>query len=225
MSSNLNEAPTLTEREIMSNRIKKECKKILEKYFDDREYNESKVNLWKEYALEETNNYLKSNYKGFGFIISILIVNSGDCRTNSQGIYRKDFDDYFNESIQTKTMFCEIRIFYTKIYGSKINYIENIEDKILIKMNDILTSLLENKKYTYEIAKNNAGEIVRELNQFLLERKTSQLPCSYHTCYIIKKKKNYKFGYKINNLKYMPLMAIYSNDSLYALIILYILNN
>ena len=225
MSSNLNEAPTLTEREIMSNRIKKECKKILEKYFDDREYNESKVNLWKEYALEETNNYLKSNYKGFGFIISILIVNSGDCRTNSQGIYRKDFDDYFNESIQTKTLFCEIRIFYTKIYNQTVNHIENVEEEILIKMNNILTNQLAKKNYSYEIAKKDVWEIVENLNNFLSERKVNPRPCSYHTCYILKEPINFKFGYKIINLKYMPFMVTYSNDALYAQLILFILNN
>ena len=225
MNNNLNDAPALTQRDIMINNIKKESKKILEKYFDGREYKEDKVNLWKEYALEETNNYLKSSYKDFGFIILILIVNLHECRTNSQGIYRSDSDYYFNESIETKTMFCEIRIFFTKIYISNINHIENIEDKILIKANDIITSILENKKYLNKIAKNNAKEIVEELNRFLMERKISLLPCSYHACYIIKKPMNYKFGYKVINLKYMPLMATYSNDSLYSQIILFILNN
>ena len=73
-TQNLNDAPITTQKDIMKNEIKKECKKILEKYFEDREYNEDKVKIWKEYSLEEISNYFKSKFPDFGFVIKIPFI-------------------------------------------------------------------------------------------------------------------------------------------------------
>ena len=192
MNDNLNDAPILTQKDIMTNNIRKECKKTLEKYFEDREYNENKIKVWKNYALEEINNYLKSNYNNFGFIILILVYKRGGCRTNSFSIDRNDSDNYCVESIITNTIYCEIRIFFTKIYNVTTNHIENVEEEILLKMNKILTNQLINKKYLGEIAEKDASEIVKNLNTFLLQRKgDDQRPCSYHTCYILQEPFNF----------------------------------
>lgn len=92
-------------------------------------------------------------------------------------------------------------------------------------MDDIITNKLEGKKYSYEIANNNLYNIKNELNEYLMGRKIEQRPCSFHICFIIKKPANYIFDYKILNMKYVPLMASYSNDSLTSKLILFILNN
>ena len=39
--------------ELMKNSIKDECKKILEKYFEERKFNKDKVLKWKEMILED----------------------------------------------------------------------------------------------------------------------------------------------------------------------------
>ena len=224
-SQNLNDAPISTQKDIMKNEIKKECKKILEKYFEDREYNEDKVKIWKEYSLEEISNFLKSNFPDFGFVILIFIIKLGHSRSSDFQISRSDTDDFLVESIQTKSMYSEIRVNFNKIYKSTIDHIENVEGKIVLKMNELLTKYLENKIYSYEMAKNSVDEIVKELNAFLLERNLNPKPCSYQACYILSKPINMQFDYKVMNLKYMPIIATYSNDSLYAQLILFILNN
>ena len=226
-NDNLNDAPSISQKEIMKNNIKKECKKILEKYFEDREYNENKVNLWKEYCLEEIIKFLSSNHKEFGFVILIIITHltefSGSYRSNCLDISRNKTDSCISEEIQTKTMYIGLRIIFFKIYYSKINYIENIEENIFLKINDILTKNLENKKYSDEIASTYSKKIVNDLSTFLLEKKSK--PCCFFQCNIIQKPINIILDYKIINFKYMPLMASYSNDSLYGQLILFILNN
>ena len=76
-TQNLNDAPISNQKDIMKNEIKKESKKILEKYFEDRGYNEDKVKIWKEYSLEEIYNYFKSNFPDFGFVVLIFIIKLG----------------------------------------------------------------------------------------------------------------------------------------------------
>ena len=221
--NNLEDAPSMSQKEIMKINIKKECKKILEKYFEGREYDEDKVNLWKEYSLEEITNYLNSNYKDFGFIISLIVINTTACGGQCIPVERKNTDDNLIECFDTKGMRSQINIQFFKIYKSEIRHIENINETILLKMNDILINKLENKKYSYEIATKGLEEIVVDINKFLLERKP--LPCSYAICYLSKKPMKFKFTYKVINLKYIPIMTTYSNDSFFAQLILFIVNN
>ena len=48
--------------ELMKNSMKDECKKILEKYFEERKFNKDKVLKWKEMILEDLEQYLKNKY-------------------------------------------------------------------------------------------------------------------------------------------------------------------
>ena len=220
--NNLKEAPIISQRETMLSDIKSKSKEILKKYFEGREYNEDKVNLWKEYSLEDISNYLTSKYKDYGFIILIMVINTLKCGSNCQTIKRNNTDETMAEYLDTSTMRAEIRITFYKIYKTE-NLIENIKEKIVLKMNNILINKIENKKFSYKIATNTIKEICEDINNFLLERKP--LPCSNVTCYLNQKPMNFQFEYKVINLKYIPLMVTYSNDSLYAQIILFILNN
>jgi hypothetical protein len=223
--NNLSDAPVMSQKDIMITNIRKECKKILEKYFDGREYDENKVNLWKEYALEEVNSFLKSNYADFGFLILLFVMKLGKARIDDGQIQRNDTDSAFTEKIQTKTMWVAMTIQFYKLYKAEKNHIENIEESIFLKMNDIITNKLENEKFSYDIINIKSNEIVDDMNNFLLDRKIKKKPCSYLACYIMEKPMNFKFDYKIINLKYMPLMVSYSNNSLYARLILFIFNN
>ena len=51
--------------ELMKNSIKDECKKILEKYFEEWKFNKDKVLKWKEMILEDLEQYLKNKYPGY----------------------------------------------------------------------------------------------------------------------------------------------------------------
>ena len=228
MADNLNDAPPNLEesqRDQMKNEIKKEGQKILEKYFEGREYNKEKVQLWKDYSLEDISTFLVEKYINYGFVISIIIIKIGSMSDNSNYVLRNNTDSNILISIETKTMYCLMRIFFYKKYSSKINLNKAIEDNIFIYMNNILTNKLEGVEYSYEISDKESKNIVNELNDYLLNKKEERRPCSCNQCSILKKPIDFVFNYKVINLDYIPLMVSYSNDSLYSQLVLIILNN
>ena len=215
----------ISEKDKMANDIKKECQTILEKYFEKREYDKEKVEKWKNYALKEVYDYLENTYNDFGFIISIIIIKLGHIRTNQRIICRNNTDDFLFTSVLSNTMYIEIRISFYKIYSSNISLLDIIDEDTILEMNNILKNHLEGKKYSYDIAENNATNIAEKLNDYLFEKKFETRPCSTEICYILQEPIEFKFNYKIIRLKYIPLMVSYSNDSLYSLLILFVLDN
>ena len=215
----------ISEKDKMTKDIKKECQAILEKYFEKREYDKEKVENWKNYALKEVYDYLEKKYTDFGFIISIIIIKLGHIRTNQRIMCRNNTDDYLFANVLTNTMYIEIRISFYKIYNKNISFLDIIDEDTFLEMNNILKKHLEGKKYSYDIAEDNATNIAQKLNDYLLEKKYKERPCSSHICYILQEPTEFKFNYKIIRLNYIPLMVSYSNDSLYSLLILFVLNN
>ena len=223
MSNNLDEAPTLNEKESMKPEMEQKVKIVLDKYFQGRDYDKENVNLWKNYALEELSDFLKNNYKEYGFGIFMIIIKKGDIRTDSNGLLREETDSYFSKSLETKSMYVEIRIFFYKLFDPEINFLDSFNEDLVIKMNELLISKLEGETFSYEFAKDKVAEIVIELQKFLLIPKLK--PCSFQVCFILSKPIDYQFVCKTINLNYIPLIASYSNESFYAQLILFILNN
>ena len=227
MDNNLKEAPIQqikeSPKEQMNNKIKKECQKILDKYFESRDYNKDKVELWKDYTLEEVSKYLEETYKDFGFVITIIIIKLGNMREYTRSMCRISTDDDIFVSVQTKTLYCLMRIYFYKIYNSNINLNKTIEEDTSLKMYNILTNKLEGQKYSFEFANNSADEIVKELKNYLLKKDNK--PCSCNICSILQKPIDFIFSYKVIKFNYIPLIVSYSNDSLYSQLILLTLNN
>jgi len=89
---NLNELTPIDESELRKKhhqkaKIKKAmiyCNTLLEcmKNFYDEiqgevDYNKEKVQLWKDYTIEEVSKYLVENYNNYGFVISFIIIKIG----------------------------------------------------------------------------------------------------------------------------------------------------
>ena len=228
MKNNLNETSSTenSNREIMKNEIKEKCKSILEKYFEDREYNKDKVNIWKNYALEEISNFVSTKYKDFGFVICIFLT-SGLASSNNLNICDSETDNSFVISIKktnSKTIYSEFRICFYKINNLSVNFIKNIEEDILLEMDNLLYNKLDGKKYSSKEAKIFSIEIAQDLNDYLFKRK-KPLPSSFNAIYIFPKPIKISFGYKIINLDYIPFFSSYSNDFLCSKFVLFILNN
>ena len=124
-ASNLSEAPILTVKDKMIQEIKEKTKKVLNKYFQGRDYEKENVNFWKDYEMEELTDFLKPNYKDYGFGLFIIMIKKGDIRTNSNKISRSDTDFDVLEYLETKTMYVEIRIRFYKLYQTNINYLDS----------------------------------------------------------------------------------------------------
>ena len=195
------------------------------KYFEGRQYDKEKFSKYKTYFLNELTDFLNNNYKDYGFVLSFIGFKAGNMRINHRDILRTETDDSIFPFINEESMFCEIRIYFTKLYTSSINHLQNIESNIILKMDEILSNKLEGKEYSYDIADKNANIIALELSDYLLKRKCEQIPCSFHVCYIIEKPYDIIYDYKVLKLNYAPLTASYSNDTLSAKLILFMLNN
>ena len=222
MTTDLSEAPTFTIKDKMVKELKEKSQDFLVKYFEGREYQKENIVLWKDYALEELNHFLKTNYEGFGFAYFFIINKNGDIRTDANGIARQDTDSFMVSNLETKTFYVEIRIRFYKLYN-KITILNSFHGDLMAKMNDLLFEKLEGKKYSQEFAKDKTKEILVELQKSVL----ISIPksCSCQVCYILSKPIDYKFDCNIINMNYIPLTATFSNDSLFALLALFIFDN
>ena len=114
MDLNCPEAPTITVKDKMKEEIKNQCVIVLDKYFVGRTYESDKVNSWKNYALEEITNFLKTKYEGYGFCVCMFIIGKGNIRTNSTGLSRSKTDAYILYSVDNNKLFAELRIYFYK---------------------------------------------------------------------------------------------------------------
>ena len=223
MSLNLSEAPILTLKDKIEEEISKECQMLLDKYFEGREYDKEKVNIWKNYTMDELSNFLTKNYKDYGFCIFVNIIKKGDISINSYGLFREDTDSRLFKSMETQSLYVEIRVHYYKLYKNNMNLFDLINEELVKELNNILNNNLEGKSFSYDFAKKKVTDIVEELENFLLLPKNR--PCTFQICNILSKPVEHQFSYKIINLNYVPLIASYSNDNLYAQLILFLLGN
>ena len=223
MDSNLDEAPTISKKDLMKQELEKKCKIDLDKYFEGREYQSENVTLWKDYALEGLNDFLKKNYEEFGFALFMIVIKKGDVRIDSNSIARSKTDSFVKSSVETKSMYAYIKIWFYKLYNIDRNIFDSFNEELVLKMNNIIASKLEGKQYSYEFINSKVTEIVNDLQKFLLI--PNDKLCSFHICCILRKPIEYQFACKAINLNYIPLTASYSNDSLNAQLILFILKN
>ncbi len=163
--------------ELMKNSIKDECKKILEKYFEERKFNKDKVLKWKEMILEDLEQYLKNKYPGYGFIIVIFISEPIDFRSNSYFISRLSSDGAFFQS-SFGDIYSEIRIFFSKLYspiGLTYNKYCDIFSDNMLKANELSSNILNNKTYEGKTAADDINIICKGFNNYLLEKKLINL--------------------------------------------------
>ena len=214
--------------ELMKNSIKDECKKILEKYLDERKYNKDKVLKWKEMILEDLEQYLKNKYPGYGFIISIFISEPIAYRSHSYSIHRLDSDGAFFQTF-FEDIYSEIRILFCKLYspiGLTNNKYCDIFSENMIKANELISNILNNKTYDRETAADDIENICKGVNDYLLKKIKTNIPCFMNVGYIfLKPLKDLKYFYKSININYIPFMVSYTNESFYCLFVSFALDN
>jgi hypothetical protein len=188
--------------EVMKNSIKDECKKILEKYLEERKYNKDKVLKWKEMILEDLDQYLKNKYPGYGFIISIFISEPISFRANAYFISRLNSDDDIVQSF-FGDIYSEIRILFCKLYspiGLTNNKYCDIFSDNMIKANELISNILNNKTYEGKTAADDINIICKGFNNYLLEKIKTNRPCFMNVGYILEKPlKDLKYFYKSIN--------------------------
>ena len=213
------------DKKLRENDMRKICKQILEKHLDGRKYVEDKVKKWGELIISDIEKELKSKYKEFTFGIAFYILDKKNAyNSNDNSILYNETDINFVETFYTVDIYSEIRIYANKKHSKRKDFLNNISPDEIVKINQIISESLDDRKYIYEKCSKYIENLVNDINKFLLSRKNR--PCSWHICYInpLPLKSHY-FTYKFVDLEYMPLFFTYSNNSLLCRVNLFIVNN
>ena len=160
----------LSEKEIIKSDLTEKYKEILKIHLEGRTFKEEKVKSWLNNILIDVKDYFVKKYPNYDlFLFAHIIPNSLYYRSNSNGVFLNDSDahnfvDYYNEFF-----YCILRFVFYKHYD--LNYsIENYEDEIIQKINEILKKYLEDRKFIKENAEKNNLNINSEIVDFILEK-------------------------------------------------------
>ena len=212
------------DKNIILENMKKICENILLNILEGKEYKNEKVKIWGETIITEIKVSLAKKYPEFGYEIFFYISKKTAYVSHGKCIYFSNTDNAFIVSYHNEHLYSEIRIFANKLSRNENLFLENIEEDSILKINETISSSLENKIFVFEEFKKVVDNLTQSINLILLKR--NKKPCSYHVCYINKLPiKNLYFTYKFFNLEYKPLFFSYSNDSLSCRCYLFIVNN
>jgi len=215
--------PEVPKNELNSQNIKEICKKYLEKHLEGRKYDKEKNEKWGEMIIDDIKNELLKDYPGFGFGIFFYISEKTNYVSDAHAIYYGKTDVILVQTYFVDYFYSEIRVFANKKYSNLKNFLDNINNDIILKINQKFADSLEGRSYSNNCS-NYAKNIKNDVNEILLNR--SIRPCSYHVCFINKLPiKDFYFTFKFVNLQFMPLFFTYTNDSLSSRLYVFIVDN
>ena len=204
--------------------MKEIAKNILIKYLDGRKYEKDKLPKWSELILHSTSVELKKKYPEYAYGIFFYISEKTNYVSSSKSVLYLKTDLNFLQIFNTTDFYSELRVFANRKYTPRKDFNENMTSTDILKINNKLKEILENKTYKSDLCNNYIENIVNDVNNILIER--TNRPCSYHVCFINKVPiKDIYFNYIFYNVEYMPFYFSYSNDSLSCILYLFIVNN
>jgi hypothetical protein len=177
------EAPTVgnsIKQQIMSD-LKIAFQEIINKHLDDRNYEENKVKNWISYILEDAKKYFIKKYPEYDiFLFSLIIPYNIYYRSNSTCIVEVEVDDHGFVDFNNNSIYSILRFCFFKHYNFTY-HIEQFEDEIIQKGNEILEKYLDGREYNNEKADKYNFDINDEHVYFILEKE------KYLRCFIINK--------------------------------------
>jgi len=204
--------------------MKEIAKNILIKHLDGRKYEKEKLPKWTELILNDTSLELRKKYPEYAYGIVFYISDKTNYVSSSKSVLYPKTDLNFLQVFNTSDFYSEVRVFANRKYNPRKDFNENITPKDIMKINNKLKEILENKNYKSDMCNIYIENIVNEVNNILIER--TNRPCSFHVCFINKVPvKDIYYNYLFYNLDYMPFYFSYSNDSLSCILYLFIVNN
>lgn len=204
--------------------MKEIAKNILIKHLDGRKYEKEKLPKWTELILNDTSLELRKKYPEYAYGIVFYISDKTNYVSSSKSVLYPKTDLNFLQVFNTSDFYSEVRVFANRKYNPRKDFNENITPTDIMKINNKLKEILENKNYKSDMCNIYIENIVNEVNNILIER--TNRPCSFHVCFINKVPvKDIYYNYLFYNLDYMPFYFSYSNDSLSCILYLFIVNN
>ena len=200
---------------IMTNDLKKAYKEILEKYMDDRDFNENKILNWINNILLDAKDYFIKKYPNYDlFLYCYACPKKVTFFSNSYSISVEKIDWCDWVQFSTDKIYSIIYFFFYKHYKLKYS-IDEYENEIILKGNEFLEKYLEGRTYNYDKIKNFAGNINVDLTRFILTKEKYCRVFFLNEIYQNPIKGKFFFKY-LNYGKniYSKIILNYSNDSL-----------
>ena len=211
-------------KEELEKDMKEIAKSILIKHLDGRKYEKEKLPKWTELILHDTSFELRKKYPEYAYGIVFFISDKTNYVSSSKSVLYPKTDLNFLEIFNTNDFYSEIRVFVNKKYNPRKDFSQNISPTHIMRINNKLKEILENKSYRSDKCNNYIENIVNDVNNILIER--NNRPCSFHVCYINKVPiKDIYYNYHFHNMEYLPFYFSYANDSLSCMLYLFIVNN
>ena len=208
----------------IENEMKEIAKNMLVKHLDGRKYEKEKIPKWSELILHDTSLELRKKYPEYAYGIIFYISDKTNYVSSAKSILYPRTDLNFLQIFNTPDFYSELRVFANRKNNPRQDFSSNITPTDIMKINNKLKEILENKTYKSELCNNYIENIVNDVNNILIER--SNRPCSFHVCYINKFPiKDIYYDYLFCNVDYMPFYFSYGNDSLSCILYLFIVNN
>ena len=205
----------LSEKEIIKSDLSEKYKEILKIHLEGRTFKEEKVKSWLNNILIDAKDYFVKKYPNYDlFLFAHIISQNLFYLSNSDGILSNASDAHNFVYYSNEFFYCILRFVFYKHYD--LNYsIENYEDEIIQKTNEILKKYLEDRKFIKENAEKNNLNINSEIANFIIDKE------KYLRVFIINKiyKKPLlgKFCFKYlshgKNI-YSKIIQTYENDDL-----------
>ena len=206
---------TISIKDQINNDMLKVYKEILIKHLDERVLKEDKVYSWMNNILREAKEYFIKKYPDYDlFLYNYICPKNVYFRSNGTSISFKNTDYCNSVDFNTDYLHSVLYFFYYKHIN--LNYtLDECENEIIQKGNEILGKYLDGKKFNYVKLPNYNNSTNEEHIDFKIKKKNS-LICFFLTeIYKNPIQNKYFFKYLSYGKEiYMKIFQTYVNDSL-----------
>ena len=198
----------------LENKINKIMDELAEKYLENREYIESKVNNWINAILDGIEEKL-NNEKEYKFISYCFIIKRPvHFCSSSRNVKNLIKDGIIKKRYEYDNFLCILSIGYYNINNknqmtNNIN-INDYKNDILFEIEKIQSNILEGRKYDTKTNKKYKDYILIDIQKLLTNKFKNYR--SYNLCIFNQKNYEINFKYKIINDKYENLILHVKNQ-------------
>ena len=139
--------PKLTQKESANQNIKEICKKYLEKHLEGRKFNKEKNEKWgddywwyKKWTIKKLSWFWIWNI----FYISEQTAYVSD----ANAIYYQNTDNILVQTYNGDSFYSEVRVFTNKKYSNFKDFLNNISNEMILKINQKFADNLEGREYS-----------------------------------------------------------------------------
>ena len=199
---------------IKSDLIKK-YKEILKNNWEGRTLKDGKINSWLNKILIDAKEYFIEKYPNYDIFIFVQIVPDViDYLSNANSIYIAKTDGFSFADYQTDEFYCLLRFMFFVHYDLDYS-IEEYEDEIIQKGDEILRKYLEDREYIEENVKQYNLSINEEFVNFILTKENSLRVCTINKIYKKPIEGKYFFKYLCHGKNVnSKIMQTYENNNL-----------